>query len=78
MRLREHFPDVSVDEIADLTVFEFDVADDVRTVAPPRAEELAVVRSVDRLGVRRSEFGARELERRFAWSLHRAGCPCCT
>jgi len=78
MRLRERFPDVTIDEIVDATAFELDVAGDVRTVAPPRAEELAVVRSIDRLGVRHSEFGARELKRRFAWSVHAAGCPCCT
>ena len=50
------------------TGFELDVADDLRTVAPPRAEELAVVRSVDRLGVRRS--GVR---RRASWSGASAG-----
>ncbi len=78
MRLRERFPDVPLDEIEAATAFELDVASDLRTVAPPRPEELAVVRSIDRLGVRRKEFDARELERRFAWSAHQAGCPCCT
>jgi glutaconate CoA-transferase, subunit B len=78
MRLRERFPDVALEEIEAATAFELDVASDLRTVAPPRPEELAVVRSIDRLGVRRKEFDARELERRFAWSSHQAGCPCCT
>jgi glutaconate CoA-transferase subunit B len=78
MRLRERFPDVEVDEILAATGFELDVADDLRTVAPPRPEELAIVRSVDRLGVRRMEFDERELKRTFAWSAHAAGCPCCT
>ncbi len=78
MRLRERFPDVTLDEIVAATGFELDVAGDLRTVAPPRPEELAVVRSVDRLGVRRTEFDERELKRRFAWSAHSAGCPCCT
>jgi glutaconate CoA-transferase, subunit B len=78
MRLRELFADVSVDDVAAATSFELEVADDVRPVARPRAEELAVLRSVDRLGVRRAEFAAAELERRFARSAHAAGCPCCT
>ncbi|HWC26304.1 MAG TPA: hypothetical protein VG474_06950, partial [Solirubrobacteraceae bacterium] len=78
MRLRELFTDVEVDDVLAATAFELDVAADVRTVALPRDEELAVLRSVDRLDVRRTEFGARELERRFARSGHDAACPCCT
>jgi glutaconate CoA-transferase subunit B len=78
MRLRELFPDVTLDEVVEATGFELDVAGDLRTVAPPRFEELAIVRSIDKLGVRRTEFGARELERRFRWSAHQAGCPCCS
>jgi glutaconate CoA-transferase subunit B len=78
MRLRELFPDVGLDEVVAATAFELEVADDLRTVAPPRFEELAIVRSIDKLGVRRMEFDARELERRFRWSSHQAGCPCCT
>jgi glutaconate CoA-transferase subunit B len=78
MRLRERFPDVALEDIRAATGFELDVADDLRTVSPPRFEELAIVRSVDRLGVRRMEFDERELERRFAWSAHHAACPCCT
>jgi glutaconate CoA-transferase subunit B len=78
IRLRERFADVAVDEVVAATGFELDVADDVRTVALPRDEELAVLRSVDRLGVRRTEFAAHELERRFRRSGHDAACPCCT
>jgi glutaconate CoA-transferase subunit B len=78
MRLRERFPDVAVEEVLAATSFELDVAGDLRTVAPPSDAELAVVRSLDRLGVRRTEFGERELARRFRWSAHHAGCPCCT
>lgn len=78
MRLRELFADVEVDDVLAATAFDLDVADDVRTVALPRAEELAVLRSVDRLGVRRTEFAPAELERRFGGSVHAAGCPCCT
>ncbi len=78
MRLRELFPDVTLDEVVEATGFELDVAGDLRSVAPPRFEELAIVRSIDKLGVRRTEFGGRELERRYRWSAHQAGCPCCT
>lgn len=77
-RLREVFPDVTVDEVVAATGFELEVADDLRPVSPPRAEELAVLRSVDRLGVRRSEFDDRELERRFRWSADRMACATCT
>jgi glutaconate CoA-transferase subunit B len=78
MRLREVFPDVEPDEVLAATGFELAVADDLRTVPPPRADEIAVVRSVDRLGVRRSEFDAGELERRFRWSTDRLACAACT
>jgi glutaconate CoA-transferase subunit B len=78
MRLRERFPDVELGAIHAATGFELDVADDLRTVSPPRFEELAIVRSIDKLGVRRMEFDERELRRRFAWSAHHAACPCCT
>jgi len=78
MRLRELFPDVELDEVHAATGFEVDVAGDLRGVTPPSDAEIAVVRSVDRLGVRRTEFGERELQRRFRWSAHNAGCPCCT
>jgi glutaconate CoA-transferase subunit B len=78
MRVRELFPDVELDDVLAATGFELDVAGDLRAVTPPTAAELAVVRSIDRLGVRRMEFDERELERSFRWSAHHAGCPCCT
>ena len=64
-RLRQIFPDVSLDEIGRATGFTLDVAGDLRTAAPPSLAELAVVRSVDSLGVRKSEFSPRELTRVF-------------
>lgn len=78
LRLREVFADVDVDDVRAATAFDLDVAGDVRTVALPRAEELAILRSVDRLGVRRTEFAPSELERRFGGVAHAAGCACCT
>ena len=72
-RLREIFPDVSVEEIRQATGFTLDVAGDLRHVAPPSASELAIVRSVDSLGVRKSEFSPRELSRVFE---HGGGQDC--
>jgi glutaconate CoA-transferase subunit B len=64
-RLVQVFPDVSLAEIRAATGFPFEAAGDLRVVAPPSAAELAAVRSVDPLGVRKSEFSPRELGRVF-------------
>ena len=64
-RLIRRFPDVEVDEIRQATGFELIVADDLTIVDEPTAAELAAVREVDPLGVRRSEFTEQELSRRF-------------
>jgi glutaconate CoA-transferase subunit B len=64
-RLVQLFPDVSLAEIREVTGFPVQVAGDLRAVGPPSAGELAAVRSVDPLGVRRSEFSPRELDRVF-------------
>jgi glutaconate CoA-transferase, subunit B len=64
-RLVQVFPDVSVSDIRTATGFPLEVAGDLRTVAPPSTAELATVRSVDPLKVRRSEFSRRELDRAF-------------
>jgi len=47
------------------TGFPLEAVGDLRAVRPPSAGELAAVRSVDPLGVRRSEFSPRELARTF-------------
>jgi glutaconate CoA-transferase subunit B len=72
-RLIQVFPDVRVEEIRSATGFPLEVAGDLRTVTPPSVAELAVVRSVDSLGVRKSEFSSRELSRVFS---HRDGQDC--
>jgi glutaconate CoA-transferase, subunit B len=72
-RLVQVFPDVSVDEIRAATGFALDVAGDLRAPAPPSAAELAVVRSLDSLGVRKSEFSRAELAREFS---HHPGQSC--
>ena len=72
-RLVQRFPDVTVEEIRGATGFDLEVAGNLRVVAPPSAAELAAVRSVDPLGVRRSEFGPAELARTFE---HHPGADC--
>jgi glutaconate CoA-transferase subunit B len=65
-QLQQVFPDVSDAEIRAATGFRLETAGRVRTVTPPSPAELAAVRAVDPLGVRKSEFSARELSRVFA------------
>ncbi len=72
-RLVQLFPDVSLAEVRDGTGFAVEAAGDLRAVRPPSVAELAAVRSVDPLGVRKSEFSARELTRVFE---HGAGQDC--
>lgn len=74
-RLLQVFPDVTVDLIRSVTGFEFDVVGDLRAVPPPSDAELAVVRSIDPLGVRRGEFDRSELARTFEHA-HAATCGC--
>ncbi len=72
-RLVQVFPDTGVEEIRAATGFPLEVAGDLRAVTPPSAAELAVVRSLDSLGVRKSEFSPRELSRVFS---HGSGQDC--
>lgn len=74
-RLVQIFPDVTVAEVRAATGFGLQVAGDLRPVAPPSTAELAAVRSVDPLGVRKSEFAAAELARAFT-PQHDPGCAC--
>jgi glutaconate CoA-transferase subunit B len=72
-RLRQTFPDVSLEQVRQATGFAFDVAGDLRQVSPPSRAELAVIRAVDPLGVRRQEFSPAELRRDFE---HGSGAAC--
>ena len=74
-RLRQLFPDVGLDEVRDATGFELSVAPDLRPVPPPSVAEIAALRAVDPLGVRRSEFAPTELRRTFTHG-EQAGCMC--
>jgi len=64
-RLRRLFPDVGVDEVRAATGFDLAVADDLGAVEAPSARDIALVREIDPLGVRRQEFRTPELDRRF-------------
>jgi glutaconate CoA-transferase subunit B len=74
-RLRQLFPDVSLQDVEAATAFPLRVAPDLRPVAAPSAAELAAVRAIDPLGVRRSEFSPDELRRSFTHG-ERVGCGC--
>jgi glutaconate CoA-transferase subunit B len=74
-RLRQLFPDVTVDDVRAATGFEVRVAADLRTVPPPSAAQLAALRGIDPLGVRRSEFSPDELRRTFHAETG-AACAC--
>ncbi|WP_200834338.1 CoA-transferase subunit beta [Amycolatopsis alkalitolerans] len=74
-RLCRIFPDVTVDEVRAATGFELRVAGDLRPVSPPSAAELAALRAVDSLGVRRTEFAERELARTFG-TPGETSCAC--
>ena len=73
--LRAVFPDVTVEQVERATGFELRVALAHGALQPPGLAELAAVRTVDPLGVRRSEFAPAELERRFVHD-HAGGCAC--
>ena len=64
-RLRKLFPDVTLDDVSAATGFRFGVASDLEVVEPPSREQIELVRTIDPLGVRRSEFRPSELERNF-------------
>ncbi len=64
-RLVATYPDVDVDRVRAATGFPLRVADNVETVPAPTEAEIALVRRVDPLGVRRSEFGPKDLARTF-------------
>jgi glutaconate CoA-transferase subunit B len=74
-RLRQVFPDVSVEQIEAATGFELRIAADLRPVPLPSASEIAALRAVDPLGVRRLEFAPEELRRTFTHG-EKAGCLC--
>jgi glutaconate CoA-transferase subunit B len=74
-RLRQLFPDVAVEDVRSATGFDLRIATDLRAVPLPSAAEIAALRGIDPLGVRRSEFAPEELRRTFTHG-ESAGCLC--
>jgi len=71
VRLRATFPDVTVADVLRASSFEMRMAEDVGVLDLPSQAEIALVRRLDPLGVRRTEFGPEELRRTFpapAWA----------
>ncbi len=64
-RLTKIFPDVSLSEITAATRFEFDSASRVEAVVMPSRREVDLLRRIDPLEIRRSEFRSAELQRTF-------------
>ena len=65
-RLRSVFPDTDVHEVEEATGFPFEVAPEFGSVEAPRPVDIELIRKIDPLGVRRSEFQVRDLERSFS------------
>jgi glutaconate CoA-transferase subunit B len=74
-RLCQLFPDVGLDEVRAATGFPLRAATDLRPIKPPSPAEIAALRAVDPLGVRRSEFSPQELRRTFTHGTTSA-CAC--
>jgi glutaconate CoA-transferase subunit B len=76
-RLRHVFPDVTVEEVRRVTGFELPADEPLAPLLPPDPAEIALVRRLDPLGVRRREFGEAELRRRFRWADGATACAAC-
>jgi glutaconate CoA-transferase subunit B len=74
-RLRAVFPDVELADVEAATGFELRVDLAPSMLHPPSGAELAAVRTLDPLGVRRLEFSPEECKRHFSPSTHGA-CAC--
>jgi len=75
-RLRQLFPDVTLDEVRAATGFELRVAADLRPALAPSDREIAAVRAIDPLGARRLEFSEGELARRYTRRQGGVACAC--
>lgn len=66
LRLRELYPDVTIQDVLDNTEFEPVIASEVQTVPLPSASDIALIRRFDPLGIHHHEFRPADLQRRFA------------
>jgi glutaconate CoA-transferase subunit B len=72
LRLRQVYPDTTVEEIAENSGFNIVVADDLSVVLLPSSEVIGIIRGLDPLGVHLKEQRPRDRERRFAVRLPEA------
>lgn len=74
-RLRSLFPDVTLEEVREATGFPLRTVTDPRPPRPPGHSELAALRDIDPLAVRRQEFSSRESARVF--TMGDGACGAC-
>jgi glutaconate CoA-transferase subunit B len=65
LRLRELYPDTTLDDVLENTEFEPVVAGDLRTMPLPSPEIVAGIRALDPLGIHRKELRPADLQRTF-------------
>ena len=65
LRLRQLYPDTTVDEVAENTGFELIVADDLSIAPLPAPEAIAIIRGLDPLGIHLKELRPHDRRRRF-------------
>jgi glutaconate CoA-transferase subunit B len=65
MRLRQLYPDTTVEEVAENTGFELIVADDLSIAPLPTLEAIVIIRGLDPLGVHLKELRPPDRRRRF-------------
>ncbi|HEX3827373.1 MAG TPA: CoA-transferase [Sporichthyaceae bacterium] len=66
-RLCATFPDIDPDAVAAATGFKLRTLDTVGVIPAPTPDQVALIRRIDPLGVRRAEFAPAELQRRFGY-----------
>ncbi len=72
LRLRQLYPDTTIEEISENTGFEFAVADDLSTAPLPDPDVVSIIRGLDPLGIHLKELRPHDRERRFTVRQHEA------
>lgn len=66
LRLRQLYPDTTIEDVAENTGFDVPVGDDLSIVSLPGPGVLSIIRALDPLGIHLKELRPRDRERRFA------------
>jgi len=64
LRLRQLYPDTTIEDVAENTGFELIIADDLSVVPLPAPEAIAIIRGLDQLGVHLKELRPPDRDRR--------------